>query len=91
MHNVSADPAPSEEIHQYDACKALHFLGIVVSDLFFLEHPHILWYRIGFTQCLIFRQCRLRNGKMRGFLMAGRSYQQTYPQKLGREFCDYFS
>ncbi len=35
-------------------------------------------------QCLFFRQRRVKNEEMRGILLAGQSYEQTYPQKLGR-------
>jgi hypothetical protein len=70
--------------------KQLHYLGFVVSDLFFWKHPHILWYGARFNQCLIFRQKRLGGGKMRCILVAGDFINRLIHRSWGRGFCEYF-
>ena len=54
MHNSSANRAPSEEIHNVMHEYAYPYLGIVVSDLCFSKHPHILWYQEPFQSMPIF-------------------------------------
>jgi len=91
VHNSISNRPPSAAFHYFDAANARLYLCLGVSYLFSWRYPYILWCEFLFNQCLFFRQRRVEGREMRHILVAGQSYEQTYPQKLGRGFFKYFS
>ena len=86
VYKLAQNSAPMAEVHEYEAQNISPYLGFVVFEFFLVRHPHILGCSAQLNQCLFFRQRRIGKAKIQGILMARRSYEQTYPQKLGREF-----
>ena len=90
MHNLSANPAPSAEIHNVMHEKPGNFLGIVVSDLSYLEVPPYLVVRGRFNQCLIFRQDVLEIEKCAVFGWEGDLMNRLIHRSWGKGFVNIF-